>query len=152
MKTQNIAVIPGDGIGVNVIDAAWAVLLAAAKRFGFTVNSQRFPWSCNDYLEHGAMMPADGIHILRNFDAIFLGAVGWPQKVPDSISLHRLLLPIRRAFDFYANVRPHRLLAGVEGPLRTSKFDILCIGENTAGEYSGAGGRIHQGTSHEVAV
>jgi tartrate dehydrogenase/decarboxylase / D-malate dehydrogenase len=152
MKTYNIAVIPGDGIGTEVIDAAWAVLQAVAKRFGFTLNSQHFPWSCNYYLEHGAMMPADGIDILRKFDAIFLGAVGWPQKVPDSVSLHGLLLPIRKAFDLYVNVRPHRLLAGIEGPLRTSKFDILCIRENTEGEYSGAGGRVHQGTPHEVAV
>jgi len=98
------------------------------------------------------MMPVDGIETLRSFDAIFLGAVGWPAEVPDSVSLHGLLLPIRKAFVQYANVRPHRLLAGVRGPLREEGFDILCIRENTEGEYSGAGGRVHQGTADEVAV
>jgi tartrate dehydrogenase/decarboxylase/D-malate dehydrogenase len=98
------------------------------------------------------MMPEDGIETLRAFDAILLGAVGWPQKVPDSVSLHGLLLPIRKNFTQYANIRPHRLLPGVVGPLRNDNFDILCIRENTEGEYSGAGGRVHQGTADEVAV
>ena len=98
------------------------------------------------------MMPEDGIETLRSFDAILLGAVGWPAEVPDSVSLHGLLLPIRKAFVQYANIRPHRLLPGVHGPLRAEKFDILCIRENTEGEYSGAGGRVHQGTADEVAV
>ncbi|MGY4501653.1 tartrate dehydrogenase [Bradyrhizobium sp. GM24.11] len=98
------------------------------------------------------MMPEDGIAQLREFDAILLGAVGWPASVLDSISLHGLLLPIRKAFDLYANVRPHRILAGITGPLRARNFDILCIRENTEGEYSGAGGRHHQGTPAEVAV
>ena len=98
------------------------------------------------------MMPEDGIETLRGFDAILLGAVGWPAEVPDSVSLHGLLLPIRKAFVQYANIRPHRLLPGVTGPLRAERFDILCIRENTEGEYSGAGGRVHQGTLDEVAV
>jgi tartrate dehydrogenase/decarboxylase/D-malate dehydrogenase len=98
------------------------------------------------------MMPADGIATLRGFDAILLGAVGWPAEVPDSVSLHGLLLPIRKAFVQYANVRPHRLLSGVQGPLRTTEFNILCIRENTEGEYAGAGGRVHEGTVDEVAV
>ena len=98
------------------------------------------------------MMPADGIETLRGFDAILLGAVGWPAEVPDAVSLHGLLLPIRKAFVQYANVRPHRLLPGVQGPLRAKDFDILCIRENTEGEYSGAGGRVHQATGDEVAV
>jgi tartrate dehydrogenase/decarboxylase/D-malate dehydrogenase len=98
------------------------------------------------------MMPEDGIAYLRGFDAIYLGAVGWPQSVPDAVSLHGLLLPIRKAFNQYANIRPHRLLAGVEGPLRTDGFDILCIRENTEGEYAGAGGRVHHGMPNEVAV
>jgi tartrate dehydrogenase/decarboxylase/D-malate dehydrogenase len=98
------------------------------------------------------MMPADGIETLRQFHAIFLGAVGWPRQVPDSVSLHGLLLPIRKAFDLYVNERPHRLLRGVRGPLRTKDFDILCIRENTEGEYTGAGGRVHLGTPQEVAV
>jgi tartrate dehydrogenase/decarboxylase/D-malate dehydrogenase len=152
MKTYNIALIPGDGIGVDVIDAAWLVLNAVARRFDFELASETFPWSCEYYLEHGAMMPADGIEQLRPFDAIFLGAVGWPARVLDSVSLHGLLLPIRKSFDLYVNARPHRLLKGVEGPLCSSGFDILCIRENTEGEYSGAGGRVHQGTRNEVAV
>ncbi len=98
------------------------------------------------------MMPADGIKTLRGFDAILLGAVGWPAEVPDAVSLHGLLLPIRKAFVQYANVRPHRLLPGVQGPLRAEGFDILCIRENTEGEYSGPCGRVHEGTTDEVAV
>nr|WP_245540301.1 tartrate dehydrogenase [Paracoccus zeaxanthinifaciens] len=145
---QRIALIPGDGIGVPVTQAAMRVVAAS----GASVETQTFPWSCDYYLEHGHMMPADGIETLRGFDAIFLGAVGWPARVPDSVSLHGLLLPIRKAFVQYANIRPHRLLPGVEGPLRKTGFDILCIRENTEGEYSGAGGRVHQGTDDEVAV
>lgn len=122
----------------------------AAK--GITLEATTFPWSCDYYLQHGYMMPADGIETLRAFDAILLGAVGWPAKVPDSVSLHGLLLPIRKSFVQFANVRPHRLLPGVEGPLKTRDFDILCVRENTEGEYSGAGGRIHVGTADEVAV
>ena len=97
-------------------------------------------------------MPADGIETLRAFEAILLGSVGWPAEVPDSVSLHGLLLTIRKAFYQYANVRPHRLLVGVQGPLKATDFDILCIRENTEGEYSGAGGRVHQGTPDEVVV
>ncbi|PZM15025.1 tartrate dehydrogenase [Rhizobium tubonense] len=152
MKTYSIALIPGDGIGVPVIDAAWQVLEAAAARANFKLEAKRFPWSCGFYKETGSMMPADGIQILRGHDAILLGAVGWPAAVPDSVSLHGLLLPIRKAFVQYANIRPHRLLPGVEGPLKSGGFDILCIRENTEGEYSGAGGRVHVGTPDEVAV
>jgi tartrate dehydrogenase/decarboxylase / D-malate dehydrogenase len=152
MKTYSIARIPGDGIGRDVTGAAWQVLQAAAKRSGFALEGTSFPWSCAYYRETGAMMPPDGIEILRKFDAIYLGAVGWPAEVPDSISLHGLLLPIRKGFTQYANIRPHRLLPGVHGPLRSKDFDILCIRENTEGEYSGAGGRIHSGTANEVAV
>ncbi|WP_417721760.1 tartrate dehydrogenase [Salipiger sp.] len=152
MTLHKLALIPGDGIGVDVIDAAMTVLRSAGERFGFGLETETFPWSCAYYLEHGTMMPADGIDTLRGFDAIFLGAVGWPETVPDSVSLHGLLLPIRKAFDQYANIRPHRLLSGVEGPLKAEGFDILCIRENTEGEYSGAGGRVHQGKGNEVAV
>lgn len=148
MTTHRIALIPGDGIGQAVTDAAMQVVAAS----GASVETVSFPWSCEYYAEHGRMMPEDGIETLRGFDAIFLGAVGWPARVPDSVSLHGLLLPIRKAFVQYANIRPHRLLAGVEGPLKTRDFDILCIRENTEGEYSGAGGRVHQGTPDEVAV
>lgn len=152
IKTYSIALIPGDGIGMAVTTAAWQVLQAAAKRGSFALEDTRFPWSCAYYLETGAMMPEDGIELLRKFDAILLGAVGWPAEVPDSVSLHGLLLPIRKRFTQYANIRPHRLLPGVQGPLRSEGFDILCIRENTEGEYSGAGGRVHSGTANEVAV
>lgn len=152
MNEYRIALIPGDGIGVDVTRAAWNVLNEAAGRYGFVLHGQTFDWSCERYLATGQMMPADGISTLSPFDAILLGAVGWPQKVPDSISLHGLLLPIRQAFDLYVNLRPHKLLPGTTGPLRKSEFDILCIRENTEGEYSGAGGRIHRGTPEEVAV
>lgn len=152
MKTHTIALIPGDGIGRDMTAAAWLVLQKAAGKHGFGLKGTEFPWSCAFYKETGAMMPANGIEILRGFDAILLGAVGWPAEVPDSVSLHGLLLPIRKSFVQYANIRPHRLLPGVEGPLKATQFDILCIRENTEGEYSGAGGRIHQGSSDEVAV
>lgn len=152
MKSYSIALIPGDGIGRDVTTAAWTVLETAAKNFGFAVAGTEFPWSCKFYKDTGRMMPQDGIETLRGFDAILLGAVGWPAEVPDSVSLHGLLLPIRKAFVQYANIRPHRLLPGVTGPLRAEGFDILCIRENTEGEYSGAGGRVHQGTLNEVAV
>ncbi|WP_420793521.1 tartrate dehydrogenase [Roseinatronobacter alkalisoli] len=152
MTTYRLALIPGDGIGVDVSDAAMAVVQAAARKHSFDVQATRLDWSCAHYLRTGEMMPADGIETLRGFDAIYLGAVGWPETVPDSVSLHGLLLPIRKAFNQYANIRPHRLLPGVEGPLRSTGFDILCIRENTEGEYSGAGGRVHQGRDNEVAV
>ena len=147
-----LALIPGDGIGLDVTDATMEVLTAAARRFGFELKSDVFPWSCEYYLKHGVMMPEDGIETLSKFDAIYLGAVGWPDTVPDAVSLHGLLLPIRKAFTQYANIRPHRLLPGVQGPLKCEAFDILCIRENTEGEYSGAGGRVHQGQDNEVAT
>ncbi|MBZ9708889.1 tartrate dehydrogenase [Mesorhizobium sp. ESP7-2] len=152
MKSYSIALIPGDGIGRDVTAAGWSVLDTAARHAGFTLAGTDFPWSCKFYKDTGRMMPEDGIETLRGFDAILLGAVGWPMEVPDSVSLHGLLLPIRKAFVQYANIRPHRLLPGVTGPLRAESFDILCIRENTEGEYSGAGGRVHQGTLDEVAV
>ena len=152
MKPLQIALLPGDGVGVEVTEAAWDVLQAVARLHRFELVGKSYPWSCEYYLRHGRMMPPDGIETLRAHDAILLGAVGWPQKVPDSISLHGLLLAIRKAFDLYVNVRPHKLLRGVIGPLRATAFDILCLRENTEGEYSGAGGRVHVGTADEVAV
>lgn len=150
MTMYKIAAIPGDGIGVDVTEAALEIASAAST--GVTLDIVEFPWSCDHYLETGRMMPEDGIAQLRDFDAVYLGAVGWPEKVPDAVSLHGLLLPIRKAFVQYANIRPHRLLPGVEGPLKAEAFDILCIRENTEGEYSGAGGRVHRGQQGEVAV
>lgn len=152
MKIYKIALLPADGIGPHVIDAAVEVLEKVSKASGFTVEHTTFPWSCAYYRDHGMMMPQDGIDVLSKFDAILLGAVGWPAEVPDSVSLHGLLLPIRKAFSQYVNMRPHRLLPGVDGPLKRSDFDLLCIRENTEGEYSGAGGNVHKGTPDEVAV
>lgn len=150
MTTYKIAAIPGDGIGTDVTEAALEVATAACT--GAALEISQFPWSCEYYLETGRMMPEDGIAQLRGFDSIYLGAVGWPEKVPDAVSLHGLLLPIRKEFVQYANIRPHRLLPGVQGPLKADAFDILCIRENTEGEYSGAGGRVHQGQQGEVAI
>jgi tartrate dehydrogenase/decarboxylase/D-malate dehydrogenase len=152
LSLYSIAVIPGDGIGVDVTEAALDVLRQAAAMFAFDVGVDHYPWSCQYYLDTGAMLPLDGLETLRRYDAILLGAVGWPATVPDSVSLHGLLLPIRKAFCQFANIRPHRLLKGVEGPLKANGFDVLCVRENTEGEYSGAGGRVHQGTSAEVAI
>lgn len=152
MKTYDIALIPGDGIGVDVVEASWRVLLGTAERYGFKLEGETFPWSCDYYLKTGKMMPDDGIETLRRFDAVYLGAVGWPARVPDHVSLHGLMLPIRKRFNLYVNARPHRLLKGVTGPLKADQFDILVVRENTEGEYSGAGGRVHTGTPDEVAI
>lgn len=154
MTRYRLAVIPGDGIGREVVPEGLRVLHAAGRRFGFQVEAVEFPWGCGYYLEHGEMMPADGLAQLRDFDAIYLGAVGDP-RVPDHVSLWGLLLRIRKAFDQYANVRPIRLLEGIDGPLagrRPEDVDILFVRENTEGEYSGVGGRLHPGTPHEVAL
>ena len=154
MKHYRLAVIPGDGIGREVVPEGLRVLRAAGARFGFEIETVEFPWGCAYYLEHGEMMDADGLARLRDFDAIYLGAVGDP-RVPDHVSLWGLLLRIRKAFDQYANVRPIRLLEGIPGPLagrRPGDVDILFVRENTEGEYSGLGGRLNPGTPHEVAL
>jgi tartrate dehydrogenase/decarboxylase/D-malate dehydrogenase len=153
MNNYRIALLPGDGIGTEVLESAWPVLQALAKQYDFTLEGAWLPWSCEYYRTHGRMMPADGVEQLKAFDAIYLGAVGLPKQVPDHISLRELLLAIRQGLDLSVNARPHRLLAGIQGPLRsTQPFNILCIRENTEGEYSGAGGRVHQGGDLEVAV
>jgi tartrate dehydrogenase/decarboxylase / D-malate dehydrogenase len=128
------------------------VLHAAGERFDFRLETTDFPWGCAYYLEHGVMMPPDGLKQLETFQAIFLGAIGFPSLVPDHITLHGLLLEIRRGFRQFVNIRPHRLLPGVQSPLRSADFDILCIRENSEGEYVGAGGRVHGGTPDEVAI
>ena len=150
--TYTIALIPGDGIGIEVVAAAWPVLYAAAELHGFSLEPVHYPWGCQYYLDHGVMMPVEGLDQLSGADAILLGAVGFPDLVPDDVSLHGLLLPIRQQFQQYINLRPHRLLAGVTSPLRTAGFDLLCIRENSEGEYVGAGGRAHVGTLDEVVV
>src|ERR1700730_16650176 len=154
MKMFNIAVIAGDGIGKEVVPEGVRVLEAAAKRFGFGLNWRAFDWSCETYARTGKMMPDDGLMQLRPFDAIFLGAVGHP-SVPDHISLWGLLIPIRRVFRQYVNLRPVRLFEGIESPLKNWKpgeIDFTIVRENNEGEYSNIGGRLYEGTEDEMAV
>ena len=152
--THRIAVIPGDGIGKEVVPEGIRVLEAAGKRFGFDFEWTTFDWSCERYAKTGAMMPEDGLEQLKKFEAIFLGAVGFP-GVPDHVSLWGLLIPIRRGFQQYINLRPVRLLQGVTSPLagRTSAdIDMIIVRENAEGEYSEIGGRLNRGTADELAV
>lgn len=154
MARYRIAVIAGDGIGKEVIPIGQKVIEAA---LGGTSEIEwvALPWSSDYYRKHGQMMPEDGLDQLREFDSIYLGAVGDPPDVPDHITLWGLLLPIRKQFDLHVNVRPVRLFPGIRGPLRDKgpdDVDMLFIRENTEGEYAGAGGRVHQGTQHEVAL
>jgi tartrate dehydrogenase/decarboxylase/D-malate dehydrogenase len=152
-RTYRIAVIPGDGIGKEVVPEGMRVLDAAASRFGFALKPTDYAWSCETYARTGKMMPDDGLEQLRPHDAIFLGAVGWP-GVPDHVSLWGLLIPMRRGFDQYANVRPCRLMPGARSPLkdRTEKdIDFIVVRENTEGEYSSVGGRMFPGTEREFA-
>jgi tartrate dehydrogenase/decarboxylase / D-malate dehydrogenase len=154
MKTFNIAVIAGDGIGREVVPEGIRVLAAAGERYGFRFDWHAFDWSCETYAKTGKMMPADGIQQLRPFDAIFLGAVGHP-SVPDHISLWGLLIPIRRSFRQYVNLRPVRLFEGIETPLKNWKageIDFCVVRENNEGEYSNIGGRLYEGTEDELAV
>ena len=155
MQTYEIAVIGGDGIGPDVVAAGRQVLDAAGAVTGsFRLNYTDFPWGCEYYLQHDRMMPADALQTLEQFQAIYLGAVGYP-TVPDHVSLWGLLLPIRKAYRQYVNLRPIKLLRGIDGPLRAKgpeEVDFVCVRENTEGEYSGVGGRVHVGTDHEVAL
>ena len=154
MQEYRIAVIPGDGIGQEVIPEGLKVLEAVAASHGFGCTFEHFPWGSDYYQRHGAMMPEDGLETLRPFDAIYFGAVGWP-TVPDHVSLWGLRLAICQGFDQYANVRPAKLLPGVRGPLRDkgpADFDIVVVRENSEGEYAGAGGRIHRDRPEEVAL
>jgi tartrate dehydrogenase/decarboxylase / D-malate dehydrogenase len=154
MNTFAIAVIPGDGIGKEVVPEGIRVLDAVARRFGFQFRWQQFDWSCEAYLRTGQMMPADGLQQLSKFDSIFLGAVGHP-AVPDHVSLWGLLIPIRRGFRQYANVRPVRLLEGMESPVKhwqPGQIDFCVVRENNEGEYSNIGGRLYEGTPDEMAV
>ena len=151
-----IALIPGDGIGKEVIPAAVKVLEAAASSLGdrFKLSFDEFEWGCEYYLRSGRMMPEDGLERLRPFHAILLGAIGHP-TVPDHISLRQLLLRIRFGFDLYVNLRPIEILPGLETPLRgkgAEDIRMLFVRENTEGEYCGVGGRFKQGTPDEVAV
>jgi tartrate dehydrogenase/decarboxylase / D-malate dehydrogenase len=148
-----IAAIAGDGIGRETVPQGIAVLEAAARRFGFGLDWVEYDWSCERYAKLGAMMPADGLAQLRESDAIFLGAVGFP-GVPDHVSLWGLLIPIRQGFDQYVNLRPCRLMPGLASPLagRTAAdIDFVVVRENTEGEYSAIGGRQFAGTERETA-
>ncbi len=148
---RRIAVIPGDGIGREVVPVALDVVRAAAAG-DVEIDVVEFPWSCDFYLATGAMMPPDGLDTLRAFDAIFLGAVGDPSRVPDTVSLWGLLLRIRKGFQLAVNVRPARFMPGMPSPLRDpAGFDIIVARENTEGEYSDVGGRIHEG-DREIAI
>jgi tartrate dehydrogenase/decarboxylase/D-malate dehydrogenase len=150
-RTHRIAVVPGDGIGKETVPEALKVLDAASRRFGFALEFAHHDWSCETYKRTGAMMPADGMERLAQSDSILLGAVGWPD-VPDHISLWGLLIPIRRGFDQYVNLRPCKLMPGVRTPLagRTeADIDFYVVRENTEGEYSSVGGRMFIDTERE---
>ncbi|WP_135466952.1 tartrate dehydrogenase [Crenalkalicoccus roseus] len=150
-RRYRIAVIPGDGIGKETVPEGLRVLDAAARRFGFDLDLTHYDWSCDTYVRTGRMMPEDGLDRLRESDSIFLGAVGWP-GVPDHVSLWGLLIPIRRGFDQYVNLRPCRLMPGVRTPLAgrgPEEIDFYVVRENTEGEYSSVGGRMFEGTERE---
>ena len=154
MKTFELAVIAGDGIGKEVVPEGLRVLEAVGAQFDLRFECRYFDWSCETYKATGRMMPEDGMARLREHDAIFLGAIGFP-GVPDHISLWGLLIPIRREFDQYVNLRPVRLLPGIVPPIRDRKpgeIDFWVVRENTEGEYSQIGGRLHAGTEREVVV
>ena len=151
---HKIAVIMGDGIGKEVVPEGTRVLDAAGERFGFKLVWTPFPWSCEYYNSTGEMMPKNGLDILKGYEAIFLGAVGYP-GVPDHVSLWGLLVPIRRGFQQYVNFRPVRSMRGIASPLRNiegGKIDFCVVRENTEGEYSNIGGKMFEGTEQEFVV
>ncbi len=154
MNRYKIAVIEGDGIGHEVVPEGLRVLEAAGRTYQITFDWHHFDWSCQTYLKTGRMMPEDGLDQLRAFDAIYLGAVGYP-GVPDQVSLWGLLIPIRRAFQQYVNLRPIRLLRGVESPIKgfpPREIDFCVVRENNEGEYSEVGGRLYRNTEQELAI
>src|SRR5947209_17635484 len=154
MAVFRIAVIGGDGIGPEVIEQAIRVADAARRHDSATLEWNRLPWNTAHYKQHGRMMPEDGWETLQKHDAILLGAIGSPE-VPDHIPIHGVLLPMRRRFDQYVNLRPAFLFEGVPTPLRDKapgSIDMLVYRENTEGEYAPIGGRLYEGTPHEVAV
>lgn len=154
MTLYNVAVIPGDGIGLEVVPEGIRVLEAAGHRFGIDFNWRTLPWGCENYNRTGRFMPEDGIEQLKEFEAIFLGAVGFP-GVPDHLSLWELLIPIRRELEQYVNLRPVRMLKGMDTPLKNrgpEDIDFVIVRENNEGEYSQIGGRLYSGTESEVVV
>ena len=154
MSRHRIASIPGDGIGVEVVEASRRVLERAGELWAIDLEWTELDWGSDHYERTGLMMPADGLELLASHDAIFLGAVGRP-GVPDHVTLWGLLIPIRRAFRQYVNVRPVRLFEGIEGPLRDfppGELDFVVVRENNEGEYSEVGGRLYRGSDEELAV
>jgi len=150
---HKIAVIPGDGIGKEVVPEGLRVLDAAARKFKVELQLDHFDWSCDYYLRHGTMMPENWKEQIGRHDAIFFGAVGWPAKVPDHVSLWGSLIKFRRDFDQYVNLRPCRLMPGMRTPLADRKpgdIDFFVVRENTEGEYSSVGGRMYEGTEREI--
>ena len=151
MKSFRLNLIPGDGIGVDVLREGRRVLEQIAKVSGISFQFNELPWSCEYYLMHGKMMPEDGMTILQDCDAILLGAVGFP-GVPDHISLRQLLLPIRVQFDEYVNLRPVKMLPGLHSPLKNENIDFVCIRENSEGEYCGMGEWQNEGRADETVM
>jgi tartrate dehydrogenase/decarboxylase/D-malate dehydrogenase len=154
MKKIAVAVIAGDGIGPEVVRAARRVLEGAGSRYALEITFEEFEWGAEYYFQHGRMMPPSALDLLRSFDAILLGAVGHPD-IPDHVTLNGLLLPIRRSFDLYANVRPAVLFRGVESPLagrQPGAIDLVVVRENTEGEYAPVGGFLYHHQSEEIAV
>jgi tartrate dehydrogenase/decarboxylase/D-malate dehydrogenase len=155
MTQHKIAVIAGDGIGKEVMPEGIRAVEAAAVKFGLSFQWDEKDWSCDYYLRHGRMMPEDGLDQIKCHDAVFLGAVGLPSAVPDHISLWGLLIKIRREFQQYANVRPVRLMPGIDSPLKNREpgsIDFVVVREKNEGEYSSLGGRAFEGTEHEFVV
>jgi tartrate dehydrogenase/decarboxylase / D-malate dehydrogenase len=153
MQTYRIAVIAGDGIGKEVIPAGIDVMRMAASQGHFTCEFTELPWGCDFYLRNGRMMDADWLDQVRRFDAIYLGAIGDP-RVPDHVSARELILPFRQGLKQYVNLRPMRLLPGITSPLggrAAADIDMICVRENSEGEYCGIGGRLHAGTPDELA-
>ncbi|HET8874787.1 MAG TPA: isocitrate/isopropylmalate family dehydrogenase, partial [Casimicrobiaceae bacterium] len=152
---HRIAVIPGDGIGKEVVPEGLRVLEKVAGKFGIGLEFVHFDWSCDHYAKTGRMMPDDWFETLSSFEAIFYGAVGWPATVPDHVSLWGSLIQFRRRFDQYVNLRPCRLMPGIATPLANRKpgdIDFVVVRENTEGEYSSLGGRLFEGTEREFVV
>ena len=154
-KKHKIAVIPGDGIGKEVVPEGLKVLDAVASRFGIDFQWDHFDWSCDYYAKHGKMMPDDWQRQIGQHEAIFFGAIGWPATVPDHEALWGSLFKFRREFDQYINLRPVRLMPGVPSPLagrQPGEIDFFIVRENTEGEYSNSGGVLFGGTEREVVI
>jgi tartrate dehydrogenase/decarboxylase/D-malate dehydrogenase len=155
MSTYRVAVIPGDGIGKEVMPEGVRVLDAAARKFGFTLTLDHFDWNCDRLVKSGEWMPENWKDLVGGHDALYFGATGWPAQVPDHVSLWSSLIKFRRDFDQYVNLRPVKLMPGIPCPLAGRKpgdIDYYVIRENTEGEYSSVGGRMFEGTDREFVT